>query len=118
LQGKKGGIGGAVTPPTPDHHQNGALKMAIQESTPTVGVIDMTPTFAITDSRSNLITVDPAATERELIVLADALALQVVELVDFWPSERGIPLALNEGIHNLQQILCRLANMTLVKQTP
>jgi hypothetical protein len=116
LQGKQGGVGSADTPPTPNHHQNGALKMATQESTPTAAVIDLTPSIAITDARRNLITVDPTATERELIVLADVLAMQLVELVDFWPSDQAMPAALNQGMHNLQQILCHLANAPLVKQ--
>ncbi len=52
------------------------------------------------------------ATTRDLIALADFLALQAVEIIEHWPTERPMPLVLGENIRQLQNVLCRLENTT------
>jgi hypothetical protein len=116
LQGKKAGLRSIAPTAIPDHHQNGALTMAIQEFTPTKGAVDMTPQYVAMDTRRQLVTVDPAATELELTVLADSLAMQAVELVNHWPAENGIPMALHEVVHQMKEVLNHLASMARAKQ--
>lgn len=83
--------------------------MATTESTPTG--LDLTP-WAGTFERRDLVTLNADATPRDLIVLADFLALQAIELVEHWPTERPMPLALGENLRTLQGILNHLENAT------
>lgn len=83
--------------------------MAASESTAIP--LDLTP-WAGTFDRRDLITLSADATTRDLVAMADFLALQAVEIIEHWPTERPMPLVLGENIRTLQSVLCRLENVT------
>jgi hypothetical protein len=85
--------------------------MATSESTPTS--LDLTP-WAGTFERRNLLKLNEDATTRDMIALADFLALQTLEIVEHWPTEKPIPIVLGENIRQLQAVLCHLENITRV----
>lgn len=86
--------------------------MAASESTATA--LDLTP-WAGTFDRRDLVILNKDATHRDMIALADFLALQAVEIIEHWPSEQPMPLVLGENIRQLQNVLCRLENSTRPK---
>jgi len=86
--------------------------MATDESTPMRANLDLTPEFATLEGRRKLILLDQNATPRDMIALADSKALETLELVEHWPSERPMPIALIENVRQLQLLLCHLENAT------
>jgi hypothetical protein len=86
--------------------------MATHESNRGDLAFDLTPEIATLEGKRNLVTLSPDATARDMIAMADAMAMELSELVDEWPSERPMPLALINGIRRLQQLLCHMENST------
>jgi hypothetical protein len=73
--------------------------------------IDLTPCNAPVD-RAKLVVLNKDATSRDMIVLASYLSRQTAEIVDNWPAEKAMPLALFDGVEQLEAILCSLEHST------
>lgn len=86
--------------------------MANPESTRTSPRLDLTPEFLTREGRRELILLEQNVTPRDMIALADFKALETLELVEHWPSERPMPIALIENVRQLQSLLCHLENAT------
>lgn len=86
--------------------------MATHESNRGETAFDLTPEIATLEGKRNLVTLSPDATARDMIAMADAMAMELSELVDEWPSERPMPLALINGTRRLQKLLCHMENCT------
>lgn len=86
--------------------------MTTKEIAPSHTGCDLTPDSATLEGKRDLIVLSKDATPRDVIALADFLALQTVEIVDTWPTEGPMPMVLVENVRQLQRLLCHLENIT------
>lgn len=79
--------------------------------------VDLTPWAGTFEGRRELLTLSGNASVRDKIAMADYLALQAVEIVEHWPTEKPMPMVLADHIRALQSILCSLESGTRDMET-